>query len=262
MMQFPTRTRSARLRVYLRAGAGIGAAAMLSLAAARCSGNTTAPNAVTELDGPSVSIGSGTVHTFALRSGRDVTTLGVNISDDALTALPDTMAAWQLALPSNASVAPWDHVTLNWNPDGHEPMAIYGTPHFDFHFYSISTPQQMAIAGGADTTPVAARYVPQDYASQVIAVPQMGVHWADTLASEYHGHPFDRTFIYGFSQGRMNFVEPMITTAFLQSHPSVSAPVKQPAEFQIAGKYPRSYGVRYDAAHKSTLITLDSLAVH
>jgi hypothetical protein len=63
----------------------------------------------------------------------------------------------------------------------------------------------------------------------------MGVHWTDTLAAEFHGHPFDETFIYGFYHGKMVFVEPMITRALLASHPDVTAPVKQPRAFNAAG---------------------------
>src|SRR5690606_24824712 len=39
-----------------------------------------------------------------------------------------------------ASILPFNHVGLNWNPIGHEPEHIYGKPHFDFHFY-LPTPE-------------------------------------------------------------------------------------------------------------------------
>jgi hypothetical protein len=234
---------------------------LAAVALAACGDDSTAP-ATHELDGPTVAVGNGTARLYVLEQGSTPTSIGIELSRAALTGLPDSMAMWELALPAGVSVPPWDHAMLNWNPQGHPPPEIYGVPHFDFHFYTVPMAQQMAIAGGPDNTPVAPQYVPQDYASQVESVPAMGVHWTDTLSAEFHGHPFDRTFIYGFYQGQMVFVEPMITIAYLESQPNLSMPVKQPAAFQQPGSYPRAYSVREDASGQSVRISLDSLMVH
>jgi hypothetical protein len=227
---------------------------------AACGDDTTAPPANHELDGPSVAVGDGIAHTYAIMNNGAPVSIGIALSDAALSSLPDSMAMWMLALPSGVSATPFDHAELDWNPHGHEPLAIYGVPHFDFHFYTISNATQMTIAGGPDTTTVPAQYVPQDYASQVIAVPMMGVHWADTLSAEFHGHPFDKTFIYGFYHGQMAFVEPMVTLAYLQSHPSFSGTVKQPSAFQQSGRYPLMYSVKYDAGTSAPIrVSIDSL---
>jgi hypothetical protein len=90
----------------------------------------------------------------------------------------------------------------------------------------------------------------------------MGVHGADALSAEFRGTPVTRTFIYGFYQGQMVFVEPMVTRDFLASHPDVSSPVKQAAAYQTSGSYPTSYRIRYDASQHATFIELDSLVVH
>jgi Domain of unknown function (DUF5602) len=227
-----------------------------------CGSDSTAPAAPREVDGAAVDVGGGAAHTFVLESGDAPVALGVELAAAALTGLPDSMSMWSLPLPADVATPPFDHVMINWNPHGHEPVEIYGAPHFDFHFYTIPLDEQMAIGPGPDTTTVPAPFTPTDYASQVIAVPMMGVHWADTLAGEFHGHPFDHTFIYGFYHGRMVFVEPMITQAFLQSHPDVAIPVKQPQSFQQSGRYPRSYGVHYDAEHDAVRVVLDSLVEH
>jgi hypothetical protein len=240
----------------------IGAAFAITAIAVACSDSSTGPGVSRELDGPDVTIGDGDAHTYAIANNDGVRSLGIVMSDAALTGLPDTLAQWNLALPSGTMPHPWDHAMINWNPHGHEPVAIYGAPHFDFHFYTIPLSEQMTIPGGPDATPVPAANMPQDYASQVISVPMMGVHWADTLASEFHGRPFDKTFIYGFSNGKMDFVEPMITAAFLKSRTGGTADIKQPAKFQAPGAYPTSYSVQYDASRKSTLISLDSLVEH
>lgn len=235
----------------------IGALAAGAFALA-CSSDSTAP-VVEEVDGPPVTVGSGTAHAFVMMRGREPTTVGIAMTDAAFNGLPTTMAEFQLPLPSNVSAAPFDHATLNWNPQGHPPPTIYGVPHFDFHFYTISVAAQEAVQGGLDTTTVPSQYVPQDYVSELEAVPMMGVHWNDSLAAEWHGQPFDKTLIYGFTHGQLDFIEPMVTTAYLQTHPDITEPIKQPASFQAPGAYPTTYSIRYDAAHGLTRITLDSL---
>ena len=228
------------------------------------SDSITDPVPTVVLDGPVVSVGGGSAHAVVVKVGDAVTSVGIQLTDDALTNLPTTMPAteWQLALPAGTDVGPWDHLALDWNPQGHPPPMVYTVPHFDFHFYMITPAAQMAIAGGPDQTPVDAKYVPQDYASQVESVPMMGVHWADTLAAEYKGQPFDHTFIYGFHDGKMIFVEPMVTLAFLQGGGDFSGHVKQPAAFQTSGRYPTSYSVKHDATHHTITIALDSLVTH
>ncbi len=262
-MTFITRTTSIDRNRFSPLGRGAAAVAAVAIAGAfalACSSDSTAPAAPAELDGPSVSVGTGAAHAFILKADTGATTLGIELNDAALAALPDTDAMWTLPLPAGASVAPWDHAELNWNAHGHPPLPIYGIPHFDFHFYTITPAAQATIQGGPDTTPVPSQYVAPDYESQVMAVPMMGVHWVDSLAPEYHGHTFDRTFIYGFSNGSMAFVEPMITLAYLQTHPvNASQTVKQPAAVQLPGRYPSSYSVNYDAVKHVTRITIDSL---
>jgi hypothetical protein len=230
-----------------------------TVAVAACSDGTTSPGTAHELDGPAVAVGNGTARVYVLERGDAPETIGIELSEAALTGLPDSMAMWQLPLPTSVSVPPWDHAMLNWNPQGHPPPEIYGVAHFDFHFYTIPVDAQMAIPAGPDTETVAPQYVPLDYASEVFAVPAMGVHWEDTLATEFHGQPFDRTFIYGFYQRQMVFVEPMVTLAYLQSHPDASMSVKQPAAYQLPGRYPRTYGVHWDGAQQTVRVSLDSL---
>lgn len=229
------------------------------LTLAGCGSDSTAPGAARELDGPTVHVAGGTAHAYVMTTDTGATSVGIAIDDAALAALPASDTMWTLPLPSGTSLAPWDHAELDWNAHGHPPLNIYGVPHFDFHFYTISPTAQQAIQGGPDATPVASQYIPQDYESQVMAVPMMGVHWVDSLSAEYHGHAFDRTLIYGFYHGSMVFVEPMVTLAYLQSHPNASAPVKQPAAVQLPGRYPRSYSVTYDATRHLTRVALDSL---
>jgi len=243
------------------------ALALAAAGAATACGNSdsdTGPTTPKEVDGPTVVVGNGTARAVALEQGTTVTAIGIQLTDGALTGLPAALPAteWQLNLPAGITASQWDHMALDWNPQGHPPPMVYTVPHFDFHFYMITPAEQMAIGGGPDTTTVPSQYVPRDYASQVESVPMMGVHWADTLAAEYHGQPFDHTFIYGFHQGQMIFLEPMVTQAFLQSGSDFTGAVKQPAAFQRSGLYPASYSVQHDATAHTVTIWLDDLTQH
>jgi hypothetical protein len=51
------------------------------------------------------------------------------------------MYMYDLDLPTTAGQTPFDHVSFNWNSYGHDPIAIYGAP----HFYMQSQGEQHAI---------------------------------------------------------------------------------------------------------------------
>lgn len=238
--------------------AALSLATLVSLTA--CSSDT-APGTPHELRGAAVTVGNGSAYTFVQNGTSGTASIGVALTPSALQGLPSTDAMWDLPLPSGADVAPFDHVMINWNAQGHPP-GPYMVPHFDFHFYTITPSSQSAIAAGPDTMTVPSAYVPADYVSGVMAVPDMGVHWIDSTAAELHGQPFDRTFIYGFYHGGLVFEEPMVTLAMLSSQPNVSASVKQPQAFAKPGRYPTTYSVRYDAATNTIRVSLDSLVAH
>eukprot|EP01083_Nonionella_stella_P210402 761745_1 len=39
----------------------------------------------------------------------------------------------------------FNHLLLNWNPEGHAPLGIYNVPHFDFHFYFINSTERESL---------------------------------------------------------------------------------------------------------------------
>ena len=87
----------------------------------------------------------------------------------------------------------------------------------------------------------------------------MGVHAIDMTSPEFHGKPFTETFIYGYDKGKLIFLEPMVTQAFLQSKPDVTTPVKTPEKYSEPAYYPSSYTVRYDKASGDYMVTLGKL---
>ncbi|MGW8265764.1 MAG: hypothetical protein ACWGSQ_05305, partial [Longimicrobiales bacterium] len=103
-----------------------------------------------------------------------------------------------------------------------------------------------------------------------VAVPQMGVHWVDVRSPELQAMfgnpggyvPFDATFIYGSWDGRFTFLEPMVTRAFLLTHPDQLRPVSHPAAYPEPGWYPAAYRISYDAQARESRIALTQLAWH
>lgn len=216
--------------------------------------------------GEPANVGNGSIRTFVtLDEDGNPQTIGFKFTESMLTGLPDEESMsnmYDLEFPSKAMAAGYDHAELDWNPHGHDPVQIYGYPHFDFHFYFVGTDELANIVPGPDTVAVDPNYIPKDYFSGVMAVPNMGVHWVDSLSSEFQGQKFTSTFIYGFYHGKMLFVEPMITKEFLESHPDVTLPVKQPKAFASSAYYPTKYSIHFDAGKKEYTVSLDGLEKH
>ncbi|MEW6126009.1 MAG: DUF5602 domain-containing protein [Acidobacteriota bacterium] len=217
-------------------------------------------------------IGNGDMRSWVRlnKAGKPVA-VGIALSESALTGLPlelpngEMGVEYVLHFPKSAPVAPFNHIGVNWNPKGHPPEHIYNVGHFDFHFYMISESERAAItAQGEDLERCkkkpADEFVPQDYFyAPETEHANMGSHWVDKNAHEFHGHHFTSTMIYGSYNGHFTFIEPMITKAFIESKPCFSQPVKQPAKFEKAGYYPTSYSIQFDPVNKVYNIALDNL---
>ncbi len=155
----------------------------------------------------------------------------------------DHANAISLAFASQASVTPFMHALLDWNPHGHEPAGVYDQPHFDFHFYMTSEADRLAIPPYETNSEgflhyPAADYMPAVYQAIPGGVPQMGTHWVDVNSPELHGQLFTQTFLYGTYDGQVTFYEPMITKAFLDANQQFQRDFPVPDKFSKAGYYP------------------------
>ncbi len=145
--------------------------------------------------------------------------------------------------PKATAGTPFTHALLDWNPKGHEPAGVYDKPHFDFHFYTISEADRLAIpvyeqdSMNFKNLP-AAVYMPPTYIAIPGGVPQMGSHWLDVTTPEINGQPFTQTFLYGSYNGKVAFIEPMITEAFIKANPGFERSIPVASKFQKAGWYP------------------------
>jgi hypothetical protein len=216
-------------------------------------------------------LGDGFVRSFiTLKKDGTPSSIGFNFSETMLNNLPspkegatgDENFMDTLDLPPEAAASGYEHMELDWDPHGHVPLPIYGFPHFDFHYYLVGENKLINVVGGPDTQPVDPQYIPKDYVSGIMAVPHMGVHWHDSLSSEFHGTMFTNTLLYGFYHSQMLFLEQMITKAYLETHADISVPVKQPLSFQKPGYYPLSYQIHFDATKKEYNVSLEILSKH
>ncbi|HET7458769.1 MAG TPA: hypothetical protein VFJ74_14065 [Gemmatimonadaceae bacterium] len=231
--------------------------------------------------GVPVRVGDGRARTYVVvdaKRDQAPLELGIALDERALDGLPTAVGefSYVLSLPS-LSPAPYQFAELDWNPQGHDPAGVYTVPHFDFHFYTISLAERNSIvpsdplyAAKASNLPTGA-YVPPFYVvpgpPPLVAVPRMGVHWADVRSPELQNilgnpagyQPFTKTFIYGSWNGRYTFYEPMITRAYLLSRPDVTTPISVPQLYPQSGWFPTSYRVTYDAQAKEYRVALTGL---
>jgi hypothetical protein len=242
-------------------GTGLAAIALLAV-----------PAGAATLTGKPTTVGKGTAQVIVeTDSGGAPTSIAISMTEGAITGVPTELNKnspeggyeYALAMPEGVKSG-YSEVMIDWNPKGHPPEHVYTVPHFDFHFYAIAPEEIEGINfTGPDDPAVQVsdkELLPPDY--QVIpdtAVPMMGVHALDMTAPELHGKPFTETFIYGYDKGKLIFLEPMVTQAFLETKPDATIPVKTPAKYSEPGYYPTSYTVRFDATADRYLIQLGGL---
>jgi hypothetical protein len=245
-----------------------------------CSGESAPPSSSGTFFGPSQLLGNGTVRTYtALDEDGRPTELGLRLTATALDGLPETSTGLpptlMLDFPDQASATAFDHVMLNWNPQGHEPPELFGEPHFDFHFDMVDMGSiQAIIASDPDYSAKAerapeAKYVPQDYVvppgapAAAQAVPGMGMHLIDSSDTSLvpGSYDFEHIVINGTWDGRYTFIEPMITREWLLTNPTSQQPLKLPQAYQKSAYYPTTYGVHVDEQSKDYVISLGGMTM-
>jgi hypothetical protein len=223
--------------------------------------------------GPEIQLGYGKVRSWiSVTKSGNPNEIGLEITAEALQSItneddkkiPADHSTIIVPLHLKArQLTPFNHIGLNWNPNGHMPNGVFDIPHFDFHFYMISVNDQMAIPEWSEATDAEFNnyppegYMPADYFTPPggeTAEPQMGKHWLPTNLENYL--PFSQIMIYGSYNGNVIFVEPMITLDFLLSKVDSSTNYSQPEFFQKPGNYPTKYNVYHDAKTAKTYITL------
>jgi hypothetical protein len=231
---------------------------------AACSDETAAP-ANRTFKSPAVVVGGGMARSELVFNGADeLESISVVFTEGALTNLPATLPNTEfiIPLPTGTPTTVFNHLGINWQPNGHPPPVVYTHPHFDVHFYLIPisardamTPADPAFAAKATKVPLAEE-TPARYLADPQGIPRMGTHWTHQDSHEFHGQLFTNTMVYGFYDGKMIFIEPMMTKAFLESRPNETKTMSLPARYPAPGRYPTAHKVSYDDAAKEYRVEL------
>ena len=205
--------------------------------------------------GPEVKVHEGKAWTWVqLNDAGNPERIAVTLTDQALSSVPVGSGDnhghmdgnhWILKLHPKAAGTPFNHVGMHWNPNGHEPANVYTLPHFDFHFY-LSTPEEVAAIPPYPVDSMKFKnvpgpdYLPATYINPGAAtsVPQMGAHWIDVTSPELGGQTFTQTLLYGSYDGKVTFLEPMITLQFLKNTNSFVRDIPLPAKVHKTSWYP------------------------
>ncbi len=248
--------------------------APVTTAAQQTTSSTTSPSLATRPGysvGETKRLGGGLVQTWVkVDAANKPTALGLTLSESVFQDLsPSSASQLPMNLPAQATTTAFTHISVDWNPQGHEPAGIYDKPHFDLHFYVITPEERNSILPSGDVTALTksppAEAIPAGYnlpPGPVRVVPGQGVHWFDLSSPEFRGQLFTQTMIYGFANAKIDFIEPMITKAYLESKPDFSNELKLPTSYPKSGvAYPTRYSIKYDAANKEYLIALEGLTM-
>jgi len=237
-----------------------------------CSASQKSGHQARTYQGPSINIGQGSAYAFvAVDAAGKPQVLGIKLSEQVLKDLPSGLPPgadrweYKLALPAEATSAGYDHIVVDWNPNGHVPQGVYDTAHFDFHFYLINEDERNLITAVNEdleraNKPPENTHMPAGYILPPgTEIPRMGAHAIDPTSGEFNGKPFTATFIYGFYNGQMIFLEPMVSESYLKTRPELVAPVSAPENYSLHAHYPTQYGIKYDKINEEYIVSLENL---
>lgn len=217
--------------------------------------------------GPQVQVGNGKARSWVLLSSDGYPMeIGVELTPAAMEGLSADHQLFTLPLHQKTKeVTPFDHIGLNWNPNGHQPPGVFDIPHFDLHLYMISIAQQLAIPEWSPETDAQfSNYPPAGYMPDTYFTPpgvgtsemQMGKHWLPVNLGDFL--PFSKIMILGSYDGAFTFIEPMVTRDYLMTGADFSASYPQPLHFAQAGNYPTRYNIYRNPDTGNIYVTLSS----
>jgi hypothetical protein len=242
-----------------------------------------------QLKGETIPMGHGDLWSWLeIDQSGNPSAIGLSFTASALHGLPteddpggiphadghDPSFEYELDLPAEASTTAFKHLVTNWNPTGHHPNFLFGVPHFDFHFYTITPEERYQIS---TQNPAMFDYPDQTYwpvgYQPAVAPPEfaelgitgsetdrMGLHWYDPNSSPYNGElPFTETFFYGSYDSEFIFWEPMVDKSYLETQPNVTKTIKLPSAYSKSGYYPTQYGINYNPNNSIYSVALKGL---
>ena len=221
------------------------------------------------VEGECQTIYGGDICTWGVTLGENVVEFGATVPlsfvqnaplDDEMVWPPVTLA--RIPLPTEVSTRTGiNHLGLNWEAHGHPP-GTFLTPHFDFHFNTVSSEAMESIDCADLNKP---EVLPAGYVLPDIEIPDIGNLIGLCVATMgMHGLPeadmsaenlFGASMIVGYYAQDVIFVEPMIARDKLLEEESfiVAVPaVEDPGENVV---WPSSFEAVYDDTSQSYRFT-------
>jgi hypothetical protein len=202
------------------------------------------------------------VCTWAVMDGKTSVEIGATIPMALIEGVPldeepefPPKETGAVMLPAEARAATGiQYLGINWEAHGHPPAAFM-TPHFDFHFYTISRDRVAAIDCSDTTKPATlpAGYIMEDLTTpdgHVLVgtcVPHMGMHSLPKKDAE-GTRPFEAAMVLGYYGGAPIFVEPMIARDRLLKRTDFELPVPAVEDLPSGVRYPTTLRAEYDAS--------------
>jgi len=141
------------------------------------------------------------------------------------------------------------HIEFGYNPHGHGPPGVNDVPHFDVHFYGITNEERLAIVCGSQPVPEA-DLVPPGYDASMVGgepfgscVPAMGTHAGD---EDSVSKPLDAELLFGYDQGKLIFIEPMIHADYFKNREAIELSVARPAKLGRSTTWPDTFTMSFD----------------
>lgn len=216
-----------------------------------------------EQTNPRVELAGETLESWATYDdAMKLTELGVTLPMALIEDMNETGGAL-LPFPEMAQEqSGFSGLGLDYLLEGHGPQP-YLMPHFDMHFYANDAQTREAIDCEAEPMPDAAK-IPAAYMipgtgvePEGSCVPNMGIHAVNLESPELameNPATFTETFILGYHDGDMVFVEPMASQAFLREKTDWSFTLPVPEKMgENIKMYPTRFEGRFQADDTLTL---------
>jgi hypothetical protein len=249
-------------------------AVLLVIAAGACAGEVPP----VEVSGGCADVYQAQVCTFATTKGDSLIEAGATVPIAAIENAPHEQpmvwppapaAAMDMPAPATANGG-FKQLTVFWEHGGHPPGAFM-TPHFDFHFYTVSAAERMAMdcqdltkpaalpaAYGLPDIPLPPEMVPMMGGVPALiglCVPTMGMHALLTSEIE-RTDAFHGSMVVGYYGGKPVFLEPMLSKAMLMQKRSFDLPV--PTVPGMTGMQPTMFRAQYDSTQQAYRFTFSA----
>lgn len=215
--------------------------------------------------GPKVAVGNGYVFSWMrVIDNNTPWEIGIDITSAVLEDLPKDSGLIEPAiipLPEIAEkLTPFNHISITWNPENFSDIPDFKQAHFNFYFYTIPINDRMSIPPWSEETnpPFSTyppkNYLPKDYSPLINGIgsySEIGRHWLSSDSKSYL--PLADAFSFGTYEGKLIFLNPIVTFPVLKSGEEIKKPISQPLYYPGGKPFPREYKISINTNDNHTV---------